>query len=136
MDERHGGIDHAVDALSERGSEDLLGRHIGNEREARAAEIAAAGPDVLFGQADVEARAEGVFVVERLEVQLVELIDAASQQRRMLAPALHGVTLAADADGGEDRVPELAHRLFLGGVWEDLLRPARNGDGGDAPGIR
>ena len=134
MDERHGGIDHAVDALSERGSEDLLGRHIGNEREARAAEIAAAGPDVLFGQADVEARAEGVFVVERLEVQLVELIDAASQQRRMLAPALHGVTLAADADGGEDRVPELAHRLFLGGVWEDLLRPARNGDGGDAPG--
>ena len=52
----------------------------------------------------------------------------------MLMPARDGVTLAADADGGEDRVPELVHRLFLGGVWEDLLRPARDGDGGDAPG--
>ena len=52
----------------------------------------------------------------------------------MLAPARDGVALAADADGGEDRVPELVHRLLLGKLGEDLLRPARNGDGCDAPG--
>ena len=52
----------------------------------------------------------------------------------MLMPARDGVTLAADADGGEDRVPEFVHRLLLGEAGEDLLCPARNGDGGDAPG--
>ena len=53
----------------------------------------------------------------------------------MLMPARDGVALAADADGGEDRVPELVHRLLLGKLGEDLLRPARDGDGCDAPGI-
>ena len=52
----------------------------------------------------------------------------------MLAPARDGVALAADADGGEDRVPELVHRFLLGKSGEDFLRPARNGDGCDAPG--
>ena len=134
MHERQRRVNDAVDAVSERGGEDLLRRHIGDEREACAAGVVAAGPDVRLGKLDVETCAEGVLVIERGEVQIVELCDAAFEQRHMLTPARDGVTLAADADGGEDRVPELAHRLFLGGVWEDLLRPARNGDGGDAPG--
>lgn len=67
-------------------------------------------------------------------MKIVELCDAAFEQRDVLMPARDGVTLAADADGGEDRVPELVHRLLLGKSGEDLLRPARNGDGRDAPG--
>ena len=134
MDERHGGIDHAVDALSERGGEDLLRRHIGDEGEACATGVVAAGPDVRFRQADRKIRAERVAVVQGDKVQRVECCDAAFEQCHVLAPARDRVALAADADGGEDRVPELVHRFLLGKIGEDLLRPARDGDRGDAPG--
>ena len=134
MHERQGCVNDAVNAVSERGGEDLLRRHIGDERKACAAGVVAAGPDVRLGKLDVETCAEGVLVIERGEVQIVELCDAAFEQRHMLMPACDGVALAADADGGEDRVPELVHRLLLGKSGEDLLRPARNGDGRDTPG--
>ena len=133
--ERQGCVNDAVNAVSERGGEDLLRRHIGDERKACAAGVVAAGPDVRLGKLDVETCAEGVLVIERGEVKIVELCDAAFEQRHMLMPARDRVTLAADADGGEDRVPELVHRLLLGKLGEDLLRPARNGDGRDTPGI-
>ena len=134
VDKRHGGIDHAVDAGLKRGGEDLLGRHVGDEGVARAAEVAAAGPDVRFRQADRKIRAERVAVVQGDKVQCVECCDAAFEQCHVLAPARDRVALAADADGGEDRVPEPVHRLLLGKIGEDLLRPARDGNGGNAPG--
>ena len=52
----------------------------------------------------------------------------------MLLPALDGFAVARDPDGGENRVPELLHRLRLGAVREDLLRPAGHRDSPDGPG--
>ena len=52
----------------------------------------------------------------------------------MLMPFFHAGSVAADADGGKDGVPEFLHGFFFADVGEDGLGPAGNGYRGDAPG--
>ena len=84
-------------------------------------------------QADGQVGAEGVLIVQRDEVQLVEPVDAAVQARHVLMPARGGLAVAGDAHGREDGVPQVLHGFFLGAVWEDAPCPTRDGDRRDAP---
>ena len=62
--QRHGGIDHAVDAGFQRGGENLLRRHIGHEFHAVFHHGVAGGPEMVLRQLDSEVSAQRVGVVE------------------------------------------------------------------------
>ena len=132
--QRHGGVDHAVDAVFKRRGKNFLGGHVGDKMDAGPARAVTAAPDVVLRQADGEIGAQTVGIMEALQTQGVELVNANLQGIQMLFPALHRLAVAGDPDGGEDGVPQLRHSLLLRAVREDLLRPAGYGNGPDGPG--
>ncbi|CAN4012871.1 putative membrane protein, partial [Dysosmobacter welbionis] len=69
-----GGVDHAVDAGLQGRGEDLLRGDIGDIGAARQSHVVARLPDVVLRQFHSQVRAQGVGVVEGLEVQLVQLL--------------------------------------------------------------
>ena len=89
---------------------------------------------MVLRQLHRQVRAQGVGVTEGLEVQGVHLLQPLCQGVQVGPPLLHAPAVSADADGGEDGVPEPLHGLVLRHIGEHPLRPAGDGDGGDAPG--
>ena len=88
---------------------------------------------MIVRQLDGEVGAEGIGVVQALEAQRVELFLARGQQRDVLAPARLGVSVAGDAHGFQDRVPERGDRVALAPIGENLPRPRGDGRARDAP---
>ena len=121
--ERHRGADRAVDAGFERSGEDLLRGHVGDKALPGRTHGAAGRPQVRFRQLDRKVGAEGIGVVQGLEVQGVERVPAPLKRRQMLLPAFDRPAVAADAHGGKDRVPELRLRVVRIQSGKDLLRP-------------
>ena len=132
--QRQGGAHHAVDAGLQGGGEHLLRGDVGDIGPAGEGHVVAGLPDVALRQLHRQVRAQGIGVVQGLEVQLVELFHPALQRGDVRLPLLHTVPRPGDADRGEDGVPQPLLRLVRRQVREHLLRPAGDGDGGDAPG--
>ncbi len=131
--QRQRGTDRTVHAGFERRGEDLLRWQIGDEADARGRFGVAHRPEMILRQLDGEVGAEGVGVVQTLEVQRVELFSARGQQRDMLVPALRRPPVAGNANGGENRVPKGIYRRLLFERGEHLPRPRGNGRAYDAP---
>ena len=134
VDQRHGGIDHAVGPGFQGGGEDLLRGDVGDIGPPRQGPVPAALPDVALGELHRQVRAQGIGIVQGFQTQGVQLLQAALQGFQVLPPALHGLPVAGDADGGENRVPESRHGLRLPLVRENPGGPGGDGNGGDAPG--
>ena len=130
----HGGIDHAVGPGLQRSGKDLLRGDVGDIGKASQGHVIAGLPDVALRQLHGEVRAQGVGVVEGLEIQGVELFHPLGQGIKVSLPALHGLAVPADAHTTEDGVPEFVHSRLAVLPREDPLRPAGDGDGGNAPG--
>ena len=129
-----GGVDHAVDAGLQGRGEDLLRGDIGDIGAARQSHVVARLPDVVLRQFHSQVRAQGVGVVEGLEVQLVQLLHPMGQGLDMPVPLVYAPAVAGNAHCLEDGLPQFVHCLALRKIREHLLRPAGDGDGGDAPG--
>ena len=82
--QRHGGIDHTVDAGFQRGSENLLRRHIGHEFHPVFHHGVAGGPEMVLRQLDGEVSAQRIGVVQVFEVVLVQQLFPAAQGVQML----------------------------------------------------
>ena len=134
MGQGQGGVHHAVDAGLQGRGEHLLRGDVGDIRLTGEGHVVARLPDVALRQLHRQVGAQGVGVVEGLEVQLVQLLHPAGQGLDVLVPLVHAPAVAGDADRLEDGLPQLFHRLILRQVREHLLRPTGDGDGGDAPG--
>ena len=98
---------------------------------ARQARLAAAFELCLRDEAHVEVGAARGAVVQRGDVQAVEVGAAALEVGIVVGPGLDGVV--GDPGGGEDGLPEGLDGLVFLEVREHLLGPGHTGHGGDAP---
>ena len=103
------GLDRAVDALSERGSEDLLGRHVGIVDNALHRRIASGVELGRRDEADLEIRAVRGMVAQLAEMEIVQILAARLEIAVVLFPIGDGV-LAVGAGGVENVLPELRRR--------------------------
>ena len=128
------GVHHAVDPGFQRRGEQLLGGNVGDIILTGEGYVVARLPDMALRQLHGQVCSKGVGVVKGLEVQGVHLFQPFPQGVQVNPPLFHALPVAADADGGEDGVPEPLYGLVLRRVRKYPLRPAGDGDGGDAPG--
>ena len=131
--QRHGGIDHAVNAGFQRGGENFLRGHIGHEFHTVFHHGVAGGPEMVLRQLDGEVSAQRVGVVEILEVILVQQVLPAAQGIQMLTPGGNGGAVSLNADGAENGIPQLFRGLILRQFREYGGGPGGNGHRGDAP---
>ena len=96
--------------------------------------LPAGAPDVPSAEPHGEIGAQGVVIVEPVEVVAVQDLHVMLQVLLMLPPLLHGGAVAGDPDRHEDLLPERLHGRLLGTVREHQLRPGRGRQGPAAPG--
>ena len=116
--QRHGGVDHAVDAGFQRRGENFLRRHIGYKLHAVFHHGVARRPQVVFRELDGQVGAEAVGIVQILEVIAVQQVLAAGQRFQMAAPGVHGGAIPLNADRFENGLPQPLHGLVLRQIRE------------------
>ena len=130
----HGGVHHAVDAGLQGRGKQLLRGDVGDILLAGQGDIVARLPDVTLGQFHRQIGAKRVCIMQGFEVQGVQLLHPLMEGGEVVFPLLHRFAVAADADGLENGVPQLFHGFVFAILREHGLRPAGDGNGGDAPG--
>ena len=125
------GIDDALGFAPLGRDEAFLGRDVGVEEDALQAGVSAALP-LAFGD-HTHGQVGAVFggVVQAADMQAVEISAAVMQVGVVLLPRLHRVVGHTGSE--QNGLPQLLHGGAGAHSGEDLLRPGRAGDGGDAP---
>ena len=127
-----GGVDDALRLAPLGGDEALLRGDVGVKDDAPQAALAAAAEMRLRDHAHGEVCAGAALVAQLADVQAVEIVTPVVDVLVVARPVVLRVALQG-AGGGQDRLPQLLHRLRSPQTGEQLLCPRLAGHGGDAP---